>query len=78
MSAWAFLVGNFARTPGELRVFDEALHEIVYAERRRCAARQKAFFNNLYAQGADGNWYYVSDWLTRPLADQEEEENDAA
>lgn len=78
MSAWAFLVGNFAGTPEELRVFDEALHEIVYEERRRCAARQKAFFGDISAQGNDGNWYSVSDWLTRPLADQEEEENDAA
>lgn len=78
MSAWAFLVGNFARTPEEQRVFSEALEEIQREERRRCAERQKKFFGDISAQGNDGNWYSVSDWLTRPTAGQEQETNDAA
>lgn len=71
MSAWAFLVGNFARTPEELRVFSDALQEVKTEERRRSAARQRAFFGDITAQGNDGNWYSISGWLTRPLNDKD-------
>lgn len=30
---------------------------------RELAASQKAFFGDISAQGIDGNWYSVSDWL---------------
>lgn len=71
MSAWAFLVGNFARTPEETRVFSDALQEVKSEERRRCAVRQRKFFGDISAQGNDGNWYSVSAWLTKPLAGEE-------
>jgi hypothetical protein len=80
MSAWAFLVGNFARTDSERAVFSEAMLEIQREQRRRCALQQRQFFGDITAQGNDGNWYSVSEWLLRE--EQEETEpkgtNDAA
>lgn len=65
MSAWAFLVGNYARTEAEIRAFDEALAEIQKTERTRTACEMTRHFGRLVADGKDGHPYCVQDWITR-------------